>query len=485
MAPRSTDADVEKRTAPTDAYETSRAATAPSKQESGSSSGSSSSHHQPQDTLHSPSTEQAGRQPHDASPGSGADDAGADADADAAFRPPDGGWTAWSQVLAAHLINAMAWGYAASFGVYQLHYTDTLGLPAAAVSWIGSIQVFLTLAVCTVSGRLADAGHARATVTAGCALALAGSFTTSLASAYWQLVLAQGICTGLGLGLAFMPAMAVIGAYFDRNRPLALSIAAIGTSIGSLVFPATVHYLAPRLGFAWAVRCSAFVALVVCAAACLLLRPPCLPPRKAASWVDWAAFRELPYALFALGAFLNFYVLYFGLYYINSYARNIIGFSSLDSVTLLLVTNALGIPTRPLAGYVANAHLGPINVFVLATAMLSVMLFAWTCVASRTAMYAYSVLFGLAVGANQATFIAALAPLCNDPRKMGIRFGMVETLCSFASLAGPPTAGAIIDRAGGNYFAAQIWGGSVMAAAAVIFAAARVAATGWTWRVKI
>jgi hypothetical protein len=58
------------------------------------------------------------------------------------FVPPDGGWRAWSQVLAAHLVNAMSWGYASSFGVYQLYYVDSLGLPAAQVSWIGSCQVF-------------------------------------------------------------------------------------------------------------------------------------------------------------------------------------------------------------------------------------------------------------------------------------------------------------------------------------------------------
>ncbi|KAM4056084.1 major facilitator superfamily protein [Hirsutella rhossiliensis] len=382
-----------------------------------------------------------------------------DDDDDYYFDPPDGGWRAWSQVLAAHLINAMTWGYAATFGVYQLHYVDTLGLPAAQVSWIGSVQVFLSFAVCAVSGRLADAGHARATVAAGCALAVLGTFLTSLATTYWHIFLAQGVCTGLGLGIAFMPAVSVASSYFRRNRPLALAVAAVGTSVGSLVFPATVHYLTPTLGFPWAVRCSAFVALV--------------------------AFRELPYMLFALGSFLNFYVLYFGFFYINSYARNIIGFSSLDSVTLLLITNALGIPTRPLAGYLANNHLGPINVFTLSTVLLCGVVFGWMGVATRTTMYVYSVMFGVAVSANQGTFVAALASLTEDPRKMGIRFGMVETVCSFATLAGPPTAGAIIDRSGGEYRLAQVWGGVVLAAAALTFAASRVAATGWRWRVKI
>lgn len=234
-----------------------------------------------------------------------------------AFNPPDGGLRAWSQVLAAHLINTMTWGYAATFGVYQLHYEQTTGLPSSQISWIGSIQIFLTFATCAISGRLSDAGYARATVAVGSLLAVFGTFMTSLATTYWQVFLAQGVCTGLGLGIAFMPAVSVASSYFKRNRAFALAIAAVGTSVGSLIFPSTIQYLIPQVGFPWAVRCAAFVALVITGAANLLLRPY-LPPRKTGPLIEWAAFKELPYVLFTLGAFLNFYALYFGFFYVSA-----------------------------------------------------------------------------------------------------------------------------------------------------------------------
>lgn len=103
---------------------------------------------------------------------------------------------------------------------------------------------------------------------------------------------------------------------------------------------------------------------------------------------------------------------------------------------------------------------------------------------SRTGIYAYSIMYGVVVSANQGTFFAALASLTKDPSKMGTRFGMVETLGSFAALAGPPTAGAIIDRSG-SYLGTQLWGGTVLAAAALTFVASRVAVIGWFWKVKI
>ncbi|KAI9158712.1 Aspyridones efflux protein apdF [Paramyrothecium foliicola] len=408
----------------------------------------------------------------------------APADADVEFNPPDGGVRAWSQVLAALLINAMTWGYPASFGVYQLHYEEVTGLPSAQISWIGSIQIFLTFGICAVGGRLSDAGFARQTVAAGCFLSVLGTFMTSLCVEYWQMVLAQGVCTGLGLGLAFMPAVSVASSYFKRKRAFALAVAAVGTSVGSLIFPSTVQYLIPQIGFRWAVRCAGFVALVITLLANSLLKPY-VAPRKTGALVEWTAFRELPYVFFALGAFLNLYALYFGFFYINAYARNIIGFSSIESVGLLLITNAMGIPIRPVVGYIADHYIGPINAYIITSGLLSATVFGWIGVKDRTGMYVFSVFFGLANGGSQGMFVGSLASLTKDPQKMGTRFGMVCTICAFATLAGPPTAGAIIDSSSGDFIWAQVWGGAVIAGAVMALASCRVAATGWRWKAKI
>ena len=253
--------------------------------------------------------------PDDAS-ASGGEDAAPEAEDDE-FEYPDGGFAAWSQVLAGVFINMMAWGYPSTFGVYQLHYRDTLKLPEAQISWIGSLQIFLAFGMCAFSGRLADAGYVRSTLAGGCFLVVFGTFMTSLATEYWQIFLAQGLCTGLGLGVIFMPPLSVINSYFKRKRSSALAISATGTGLGSLIFPATIQYLIPRVGFPWAVRCAGFVALVVSIIAVLMLKPR-LKPRKTGPIIEWDAFREGPYLLFLFGAFLFFWALYFGFFYVSS-----------------------------------------------------------------------------------------------------------------------------------------------------------------------
>ena len=170
---------------------------------------------------------------------------------------------------------------------------------------------------------------------------------------------------------------------------------------------------------------------------------------------------------------------------INAYARNVIHFSTTDSVQLLLITNGMSIPSRPVVGFLADRVLGPINTYILATMFLGCMVFAWTGVETRAGMYVFSVFFGLANGAAQGVFVGSLASLTKDARKMGTRFGMVCTIVAFATLAGPPTAGAIIDRSGGKYLWAQIWAGLAIVLGSLTIAAARIAATGFKFKVKI
>ncbi|KAL2160625.1 hypothetical protein VTH06DRAFT_1313 [Thermothelomyces fergusii] len=400
------------------------------------------------------------------------------------FQPPDGGLAAWTQVLACTLINMVAWGYPAAFGVFQLYYRDALELPESQISWIGSLQIFLASVMCAPAGRLADAGYVKSTVIVGSFMIVLGTMLTSLCKQYWQIFLAQGLFTGLGMGIVFMPVLSVMSSYFAARRSLALSFAATGTGFGSVVFPATIQYLIPRVGFPWAVRCTGFVILFLTAVVVAILRPK-LRPRTSGPLFEWDAFREGPYLLFTLGTFLFFWALYFCYFYINAYARNVIHFSTLDSVQLLLIMDAVGVPARPLAGYLATRHFGPINTYIIHMMLLGCMLFVWIGVTTRTGMYVFVVFFGFTLGATQGLYSGSLTSLTKDPRRMGTRYGMSCTMSAFATLAGPPTAGAIIDTVGGRYLWTQIWAGLVMILASLVLAAARCAATGFKFRVKV
>lgn len=91
-------------------------------------------------------------------------------------------------------------------------------------------------------------GYARQAVALGTSLCVLGTLMTSLAKTYWQIFLAQGLCTGTGMGVMYMPAVTVVGTYFARKKTMALAMGAAGGGSGSVIFPALVQYATPRIG---------------------------------------------------------------------------------------------------------------------------------------------------------------------------------------------------------------------------------------------
>jgi MFS family permease len=55
---------------------------------------------------------------------------------------------------------------------------------------------------------------------------------TSISTTYYQVILAQGVCVGLGGGFLFIPSVAIIATYFRKRRSFAIGLAASGSSIG-------------------------------------------------------------------------------------------------------------------------------------------------------------------------------------------------------------------------------------------------------------
>jgi predicted MFS family arabinose efflux permease len=184
------------------------------------------------------------------------------------------------------------------------------------------------------------------------------------------------------------------------------------------------------------------------------------------------AFLEPSYSFFTIGMFFIFWALYFAFFYINSYITSVVGASGETAANLLVIINAIGIPSRPLLGYLSDRWFSPLLTLVVASMFLACMLFVWIPVKTLSGMYAWVVLYGLATGGTQGIFTGALASLTKDPSKMGARFGMVCSVLAFATLAGPPTAGVLIESMNGSFVGAQAWAGAVTITGSLFIVAA-------------
>ena len=169
--------------------------------------------------------------------------------------PPDGGLYGWLVVLGACFVFFNTWGLVQAFGAYQSYYTtNTLRENnASTISWIGTIQAWLLVSVGVISGPIFDQGYLRTLVFAGSSMIVFGVMMLSLARSYYQILLAQSICIGLGSGLLFTPSVAQVTVTFSaKRRPLALGLSMyVSVSMAPRVYlcePVVSHLTDDRSG---------------------------------------------------------------------------------------------------------------------------------------------------------------------------------------------------------------------------------------------
>jgi MFS family permease len=399
--------------------------------------------------------------------------------------PPDGGKQAWIQVFCTHLTIFTTFGFITSFGVYQTYYQTTLGIQPSTISWIGSIQLFLLFGIGTLTGRATDAGLFRHVYIAGSIFQILGIFTMAESTKVWQLFLTQGVCLGIANGLQFCPAMALVSTYFVKRRAFALGVTALGSCTGGVIFPIIVQQCLPRYGFPWTVRIIGFIMFVSNLITIALYRTR-LPPRKTGAIVDLESFRDLPYTLYCLANFFNFWGLYFAFFYIGSYSRNVLGIPYAQSINLLLVVVCMGFIFRTLPTYYAD-KLGSLNMLTPFSFLCGIMMFAWIGIETVGALYAFAAIYGSGSAVIQALWPAVIGKCSKeqDLKKSGVRMGMAFTIVSFASLTGPPLAGALIQYGEGSYVYANVWAGTSFFVGGILLIVTRWTLVGWDWKARI
>ncbi|OAA53360.1 Major facilitator superfamily domain, general substrate transporter [Cordyceps fumosorosea ARSEF 2679] len=402
----------------------------------------------------------------------------------AADEPPDGGRLAWTHALLMHIVFFNTWGVVNGYGVFQDYYTAALARPPSDIAWIGSVGTFLLFGVGVASGRATDAGYFSHVFRAGVFLELLGVFMTSLGTRYWHLFLSQAVCMGVGNGLVFCPALAILSQYFKRRRAFAVGLAAAGAAVGGLVYPILINRLIfhDKVGFGWTMRCMGLVMLVTYIP-CLVLFKPRLPPRKTADWIDTTAFKDVPFILFTISMFFAFWGLYFAFFFLGTFARDRIGVA--QPIYLLILLNGVGVIGRISPTIVADKWCGPLNLVIAIGLVSSLLVYCWAAVDSSAGLYVFAVIYGLAAAALQALYPAVATTMTPHPSKTGTRVGMILFFVSFANLTGPAISGAIIERSNGSYLGAQMFAATSILLAAAFAVATKVAKAGWKLRTKV
>ncbi|OKL64269.1 hypothetical protein UA08_00935 [Talaromyces atroroseus] len=383
----------------------------------------------------------------------------------------------WLLVLSAFVVFLNTWGILLTFGVFQTYYEQVL-LPdrtASDIAWISTVSAFMMLFSGLITGTLFDYGYLRPLLFWGSLLEVFGLMMVSLSTKYYQLFLAQGICTGLGGGMLYIPAIAAAAAGLQQfRRAKFIGLIASATGIGGVIYPIMFRRLVSPLGFPWTVRVIAFTMFGTFLMSYLTL---IYKPQKNSlvrPLIDKAAFTDAGFLLLVLAGFFCSMAYYMPILYLPSFAESKIpGFSAQNTdlaFYLVSIANGTSVVGRLIAGAIATA-IGPTETATLAAASSSIILFLWIIVKSKTRMIVWTVFWGLASSVIVAMPGAMVPLFCPSLQVIGTRTGMFWAGVGIGVLIGCPVAGVLIDvkAAEIHWWQLQVFAGAIMTAGTLSF----------------
>jgi len=161
----------------------------------------------------------------------------------------------WYVVFAAHVLLALSFGAAYSFGAFFSQIQAHFDAGSFSVASVFSLTAFIYYTVGVVSGAVADRVSTRVVVIAGVVLLSLGFLVGSEATGSLALFIAS-FCSlvGLGIGLVYVPAVTAVQRWFVTNRSKASGLALAGTGVGTFVGPMAAGLLMHHVS--WVVRMS-------------------------------------------------------------------------------------------------------------------------------------------------------------------------------------------------------------------------------------
>lgn len=393
---------------------------------------------------------------------------------------PDGGTRAWLALFAGMLVAFATWGIASSFGVFTAYYKESL-LPTTSsfrIGWINSVQSAFIFFGGTFSGKIFDAGYFYHLEAAGMVISFVTFMLIAECKEYWQVLLAQGVGLGIGMGLLFSPSLACTGAYFKKYRPMALSVCVGGGGLGGIVFPIVANNLLPKIGFQWTVRVMAFIELALFVIIAGIVRdriPRSVRQKRLAakggtggffafsSWVDTSVFRDPVFMIFVIGMGGCFLCVYVPYAYLQSFASYVNASATVTKyiISILSVFSFFG----RISCYSISLVFGPLTSTALILLSSAITLFAWSKAHNESGLLGFSIVYGFLSGYCASTPPFIIPILSPDISRLGVQLGMAFGYLGVAVLLSIPMGGLVL---GASYEEFQqlayFCGGSMMAA---------------------
>ena len=347
----------------------------------------------------------------------------------------------WLVVAATTTATFAVFGVVYSFGAVFTAIRDEFGVGKGQAALFFSITTFIYFVVGVFTGRLADRYGPRPLLLAGALSIGLGLFLTSLVNNIFLGYLTYGVGAGIGVGCAYVPMVATVGGWFEKDRTKAMGVAVAGIGVGTLVGAPLAKHLV--ISYGWR---NAFVVLGVGSAALLALasigarRPP------------GSGTQEPPPPLRLLLKDQRFIWLYISMTFLSSglfvpmvYLDDYLESQGRSGGALLIgIIGATSVVGRLALGAIAS-KVDLMRLYQICVMALGASYVIWLLAgANYTSLVVFAVCMGTAYGGWIALSPAVTAYLFG-PIGLGGVLGALYTSAGIGGLVGPPVIGVVID----------------------------------------
>lgn len=370
-------------------------------------------------------------------------------------RPPI--FHGWVIVSAVFAVLFVGFGAAYSFAAFFTSLRDEFAATRGDVSLVFAITGFLYFGLGALTGPLADRIGPRRVVLTGVLLIAAGLLLASAAQALWQIYVTYSLGVGVGVGLAYVPAVGAVQRWFSRRRGFASGMAVAGIGAGTLVLPLACAGLIDWLGWRATYAILAAAVLTTGVPAALLLehspqrrglRPDGDPEPAGASAAVTPGFslreavRARPFWLLYGACMATSLGLFIPFAHLAPYARDH-GLSSGFGALLIGLIGVGSTVGRLVLGGSAD-RIGRRQALAGTFAAMGLALLGWLAAEDAWSLAIFALVFGAAYGGFVA-LVPALTTEYFGVRNAGGIIGVLYTGAAVGALLGPTLAGAIYD----------------------------------------
>ncbi|ORY63876.1 putative MFS monocarboxylate transporter [Pseudomassariella vexata] len=402
---------------------------------------------------------------------------------------PNGGAAAWLQVVGAFMVFFNSWGILNTFGAFQTYYESgqLFEESSSNIAWIGAIQAYSVLFAGLITGPIYDRGYLRSLLVVGGFGIVFGHMMLSLSHTFWQALLAQGFCIGLGAGIMFTPTLAVLPTYFNTRVGLAIGLAASGSSFGGIVYPVAFYNLIDTIGFPWAVRVLGFIAFATMLVPIFFMKQR-VRPAHARALLDLSAFTDWPFVTFVLSTLVGYTGLYVILFYLSYFGQSSKITDASLSFYIVAILNATSMFGRTLPAALSDKT-GSLNLIIPGAFFCALLNFVMLAVDSVAGIVVVALCFGFFSGVFVSLPPVLSVAFSQDKSKIGTRMGMGFAVLGFGVLIGGPGGGAILGSGGvggeENWRGLWIFGGVTSMISVVVYITLRIWKVGFKINAKV